>query len=473
MNKIYSYGQLKTKKILWLLLIYIAFLFGNSFFKAQNGDGYYYWSWGQHLAFGYLDGPPLIAYVMKFIDYIFGTTLFSVNVPAVFFVLCIAVYVYKITRFLTNNVDMGIVATTLWLISDATTYGLVSKTTYDGLEQLFWSMAIYYILVFLKTNHTRYIYYVGTILGLLLLSKYTGFVLILALFLFFISKSSLRTLFKNKHFYFSMFLMSCIFLPNIIWNYQHGWLTFSFQLHRHPSNESSSLSAIYYLKHFFRGYGIFLGILVFMIARHGKPGINKLLLYFFTFVSIVPLLFWTMTSFLAHVDYNYLEFLNIFFVALLAYYLMSFRYKKILWLLLFLYTTFSINFLTKFDRYTNHRKYDYKLLAEAVKIYDKKNSIPIIGESNYEDLSKLSFQSEKSVVTYSPKCPGNQGQFTYWNIDFQKKLIERNVQKCLYISHENTPNCVTPFFKECIAMPVVNTVHERNNDSLFVYQCKN
>lgn len=52
---------INTQKLLWLLLIYIIFLCVNAFFMGPHFDSFYYWSWGQHLDFGYLDGPPLIA----------------------------------------------------------------------------------------------------------------------------------------------------------------------------------------------------------------------------------------------------------------------------------------------------------------------------------------------------------------------------------------------------------------------------
>ena len=51
-------------------------------------DEAYYWQWSRHLAAGYYDGPPLVAYVIHLSTLIFGQTVLGVRFGAV---LCAAI----------------------------------------------------------------------------------------------------------------------------------------------------------------------------------------------------------------------------------------------------------------------------------------------------------------------------------------------------------------------------------------------
>ncbi len=63
--------------VLGVLAIKLAYLFGSNVFM----DEAYYWQWGQHLALGYYDHPPLIGWTLWASSKLFGWSVFALRAP--------------------------------------------------------------------------------------------------------------------------------------------------------------------------------------------------------------------------------------------------------------------------------------------------------------------------------------------------------------------------------------------------------
>ena len=457
------------------LLTYALFLTVNSFFLSPCIDSYYYWSWGQHLAFGYLDGPPLIAYWMRFAAFLFGNTFFAINFSAVILVLCTTYVVFKIARLLLNSDYVAMVAAVLWFVSDSTMLGLIFKVTYDNLEQLFWLLSVYFILEYISKKLNRYLYYAAIALGFLLLSKYSGFILILACLLFFMSAPSERAIFKNKNFYYAMVLAVLIFMPNLSWNIQHHWLTFDFQLHRHPLRHITPvMSMLHFVYRFLKDYGLCVAAIIILMVKHERLRGHDIRWTFFYYVSLLPLVFWFAASFFAYVNETYLLFFNSFVFILLAHYLVSYQHKKIIWPLLIIYFAYSVMFLIRSDVHVP-RGHVPNLIAQALKLYAPNQAEPIITESDDIFLAEVLFQSPKRTVSYVQTGIFYPGQFSYWDVDFQNKIRAKQVPAAIYMSSSDNAYYVKPYFKSCVPFPVLkhNDVKRGVTDQFFVYHCQN
>ena len=63
----------------------------------------YYWNYAQHLDFGYLDHPPMVAWLIWLSTFLFGDSEFSVRVPAFIAWIIAAVFMFRLTVNLCNR----------------------------------------------------------------------------------------------------------------------------------------------------------------------------------------------------------------------------------------------------------------------------------------------------------------------------------------------------------------------------------
>jgi 4-amino-4-deoxy-L-arabinose transferase-like glycosyltransferase len=459
-----------------LIAAYSLFLIINSFFLVNHFDTYYYWSWGQHLTLGYVDGPPLIAFFMHLFDFLFGNTLFAINLCGVFTTLCITFFVFKIAETLFNNQQIGLTAALLWLISPNTTEGLLLKITYNNLEQLFWLTTTFFILDYVKLKANKSLYYAGISLGLLLLSKYSGVILLLALILFFISVPTERNIFKNKHLYFAILLAFLIFSPHLIWNAQHNWIAFNFQLHAHTKNTTSLLSILDCLKGIIKDHGYAILLVSILAIKHRNFQVNTVCWKLLCYVFLTLLFFWLLASYFSKPYHGYLQLLNVPLTILLSYYLIKFHYNKTLWMIILAYSIALLLACIRVDLESHTRHQELTLLKKFDALYFTDPTQPILVGNDYTFLSKVFFTHPLRVVSSTPLCDSAANQFRYWNLDFQKALIAHQIPSALYIDHSDSLACIKPYFEKCTQLPPVeNSPPNKKTEvtRLYIYRCQN
>ena len=213
------------KKYLPILLILSFIKFGIQLMGNRNygfhRDELLHLSVSEHLAWGYFEFPPFIAWIGKlsywFFDYsLMGTRLFPTLAGVAILVLC--GLMAKEMGGKTKAVLLAGVAILAFLpfYRNHTLFQPVA------LDQLFWTLGFYFFIKFINTKNKICLLLMGISLGLGLMNKYTMLVWAFGLFigLFFYQKGSL---FKNKWIYISAALGLLLFLPNIIWQAQHDF----------------------------------------------------------------------------------------------------------------------------------------------------------------------------------------------------------------------------------------------------------
>ena len=88
------------------------------------------------------------------------------------------------------------------------------------LEIFFWTLIAYSILRFIQTQKNIYLYLFGISCGLGMLSKYSVAFFILSILLALLITKN-RRIFLNKHFYVASIIGFLIFLPNLLWQFNH------------------------------------------------------------------------------------------------------------------------------------------------------------------------------------------------------------------------------------------------------------
>jgi 4-amino-4-deoxy-L-arabinose transferase-like glycosyltransferase len=192
-------------------------------------DEAYYWTWSRHLQWGYYDHPPMVAFLILVFTTLFGQNEFGVRVGWVLMTALLSCLLYFMGKLMFRSERTGFYAALLMNLSLLGSAGAIIVTP-DGPQGLFWALSILFIYLAVTGKGDAWWYGTGIALGLGLLSKYTMILLGPCVFCFLLSYPEGRNWLRRKEPYLAFVLGLAIFSPVILWNAQHDWLSFRFQL---------------------------------------------------------------------------------------------------------------------------------------------------------------------------------------------------------------------------------------------------
>jgi dolichol-phosphate mannosyltransferase len=190
----------------------------------------YYWSYARHLDFGYLDHPPMVAWLIGAGTWIFGQNEFGVRIGALLCGLIASLYIYKLSRDLFGEAA----ALAAVLLASMLPFFFLSGLllTPDSPMTAAWAAALYYLQRALIADDAGAWWRAGIALGLGMFSKYSIALLGLVTVAFMLWDASSRRWFRRPQPYIAAAIAAAIFSPVIIWNAQHDWASFVFQTSR-------------------------------------------------------------------------------------------------------------------------------------------------------------------------------------------------------------------------------------------------
>ena len=209
--------------MLTVLVVAIALLIFHCVFNNRYGyfrDEFNYMASGDHLAWGYVDQPPLLPFLVRISRSILGDSLRSIRfVPA----LAISALVV-LTGFIAR--EFGGCRFALLLSAIAIVIAPIflsdgSLVTTNCLEPLLWMGCVYCAILALKRD-ARYWLAFGVVAGLGLEEKYSIAFFCFSIVIGLLLTKHRRTL-LNRWFWLGGLLAFLVFLPNLIWNIQHDW----------------------------------------------------------------------------------------------------------------------------------------------------------------------------------------------------------------------------------------------------------
>ena len=214
------------KKLLWIALtittLRIVYLFFNH--RDLDVEEAQYWTWSQHLAWGYHSKPPMISWVIYFCTKIFGNSEWALRLssPITYFITSLFLYGCGKKLF---NAQIGFWSAITVLLLPGVTYSASIIST-DPFLILFWSAALYLFIQGCKTGHLRWWLGCGLAIGLGLLSKYTMLAFLLSAILYFVCSLQTPSPLKKVGPYLAVLIAFLVFLPNAIWNSHNHNATF-------------------------------------------------------------------------------------------------------------------------------------------------------------------------------------------------------------------------------------------------------
>ena len=204
-----------------IALIYLALHMATSTRYGYFRDALYYFACSEHLAFGYVDQPPLIALLAWLVRHTTGTSL-----PSLIFWPALAgsgriVLTAAFARELGAK-KFGTALAAVLAAVPAVWWVVNHQFAMNALEPLFWGGCAYVILRLVKTQNPRLWLAFGVIAGVGLENKYSIGIFAFALLVGVLLTQERRILF-TPWILAGGFIAFLIFLPNLIWNIQHHW----------------------------------------------------------------------------------------------------------------------------------------------------------------------------------------------------------------------------------------------------------
>jgi 4-amino-4-deoxy-L-arabinose transferase-like glycosyltransferase len=209
------------------------------------GDELYFLAAGEHLAWGYVDMPPLTAVQAWLARSLFGESVFGIHLlPALLgagLVLLTGLMVRELggKRAAQALAGLAVLAASVYLYIN-------SYLSMNSVEPLVWLGCAWVVVRMIKTGNTKLWLAFGTLAGLGLLNKHTmalfGAALVAGLLL-----TSARKLMWSKWFPLGGAVAFLIFLPNLLWMIQHSFPFFELLANIRADQRNVALSPLQFV----------------------------------------------------------------------------------------------------------------------------------------------------------------------------------------------------------------------------------
>src|SRR6059058_5215572 len=200
-------------------------------FTPLTFDEAYYWMWSKHLAGGYYDHPPMVAFVIRAGTLIAGDTEFGVRLVSILLALPMSFAIYRSTEILFGSRHAASSATILLNVTLMTAVGTLIVTP-DAPLLVASSFLLFALAKVLQTGHGAWWLAVGAAAGCALLSKYTALFFGPAILIWLVAVPKLRHWLISPWLYFGGLVALLLFAPVILWNADHHWVSFIKQMGR-------------------------------------------------------------------------------------------------------------------------------------------------------------------------------------------------------------------------------------------------
>jgi len=206
-------------------------------------DEAYYWTWSKENVLSFLDHPPMIAWFIRFGTAIFGDTNLGVRFAGILAMLVMQLLLADIVRRVTHDVRAIVLA--VLMPEAALYYGLLMAKVSPDVALIPFAVAMMWALIRLnESGDGRWWLAAGVFAGLALLSKFTVVMLIPAVAAFMLVPDWRRRWLLSPYPWLAALIAVVLFLPVLIWNAQHDWASFRFQLVRATATHGLSLRTV-------------------------------------------------------------------------------------------------------------------------------------------------------------------------------------------------------------------------------------
>jgi 4-amino-4-deoxy-L-arabinose transferase-like glycosyltransferase len=259
-------------QLFWVIFAVLVVTFYRLWYSTHLelvGDEAYYWLWSRRPDICYLDKGPVIAWIIAASTALFGQTVFGIRFFAVILSSATGIGIYLLAgRLFSDRVALW--ALILAGVAPLFAVGAVLMTI-DTPYVFFWTFAALAFWWAKDTTRLGPWTLTGVLVGLGMLSKYTGAFELVSFALFCLFHPPSRKHFFRGSFWTMVLVAALFLLPVVYWNWIHDWPTTRFLFHRGALDEQAHISPA--------------NVLVFLA---GQAGVLSPLL----FIGLILVIFW-------------------------------------------------------------------------------------------------------------------------------------------------------------------------------------
>ena len=184
-------------------------------------DEFNYLACARHLAWGYVDQPPLIPWFAGLSLSTLGDSLRAIRfLPALFMSLTVVLTAEIARQF--GGRAFALICAAAAVIAAPSYLNDGAMLTTNCLEPLLWTGCAYFAILAAKRDQPRYWFWFGVVAGIGMQEKYSiavfGFGIVVGLLL-----TEQRRVFLNKWIWLGGLAAFLIFLPNLLWNIHYDF----------------------------------------------------------------------------------------------------------------------------------------------------------------------------------------------------------------------------------------------------------
>ena len=213
-----------------LLVVYLFALAALILHFATSGsygffrDELYFIDCGEHLDWGYVDHAPMIAVLVKTSRVLLGDSLRALR----FFPAAASYLLVVLTGLIAIELGGGVFAASLACLGvmlGPIFLGMAALMTMNAFEPLFWMGCVYPLLLVIRRGQPKLLPWVGVLAGLGLETKHSMIFFVAALIVA-VLLTEHRRLLLSPWMWLAAAIAITLFLPNLVWQYTHGWPTY-------------------------------------------------------------------------------------------------------------------------------------------------------------------------------------------------------------------------------------------------------
>jgi hypothetical protein len=191
------------------------------------GDEGYYWEWSRHLALGYGDHPPGVAYTIAAFSWL-GQNPFAVRIGFIICGVIATILAAKTAARLSGGDARAGAVTAIALTLTPLASVAFGSASPDGPYLAAWAATLYCSVRAFESRLRRDYAWLGVAMGAVLLTRVLAFAVVFGIVMYALAPS--RRHYWRDGLWLSFVIAFVLCIPFLAWNATHGWATFAFAL---------------------------------------------------------------------------------------------------------------------------------------------------------------------------------------------------------------------------------------------------
>jgi 4-amino-4-deoxy-L-arabinose transferase-like glycosyltransferase len=222
---------------IWLSVAayFVALKLAFTFFAAPIADEAYYWLWGQHLALGYFDHPPLAGWLQGLADAVLGRSTLALRLFSLVGFVVVAAVIWGVARRIGGEHWRTVFVRSLVVYLASPVVGWFGSVVFIDylLVALMMASGWFFFSYFTDVEEQgegrlSHLFAAAALLGLAGLTKYNAGYMGIAVVATILIRPRLRPLLLRWPIYAAGALTLAMLTPLVVWSLQQGFASFQF-----------------------------------------------------------------------------------------------------------------------------------------------------------------------------------------------------------------------------------------------------